>query len=676
MTERHSQGARATPAHRLTPGRLASSSQTAVLRSRAYYHARHDALVRTCTRTRTLMQPAPLSNALSPPVPSPDSPLAAVALATAAAAAIAMPLLTPSRLAIVVVFSFSVITFFWTFALPIQSAQPEVPVIDHYNYKNVHTEPIIPAPAIETPHPTVHGHGPGGDDKEEAGGVGTAHGGAVPSTLLTHAANAANAANPTPTPAAFPPASTHAVEHFCKNLTLAHDVMVVLQTSKVYMHMLDAHMQAFMSCVPTFVIFSDHDGEFHGHKVHDALKLVSHDVRFSHDEFQEYRILRADAAHTPNAEKLLALDKWKMLPMVYRAYHMKPDAKFIIFLEDQTALSWTNLLQWLRRLDYRIPYYSGAPVYISGTQSVQRGPGIMLSQGALRRFAKSYDELYTSKWEKAVDKECCGDLMLARALADAHVELYSSWPILQTERPNTLDYTQKHWCTPAVSWYQVDGQQITQQWEIEKKWTSANGWNTPYLYRDAFHDHVAPHMEETKEGWDNLSQDAEIVAPTGRQKHLKDEADKMKLQEEERKKQEANKEEKDRKEQDAPAQSMQEANKDRILQVAGQEETQYQKRADKDKDKTKQPPNWDKFAEKYPNAADSLATCQKTCKQVEDCLQWRYSTEGDGHCYLSKVIRLGGKDGDGKWTSGWVVDRIETVQKEWKCEKAEWNFYQ
>ncbi|EUC45971.1 glycosyltransferase family 31 protein [Bipolaris oryzae ATCC 44560] len=629
-----------------------------------------------------------------------------------------MPTVTPSRLAIVVI-AFSLLTFFWSFGLPSQNAQPEVPVIDHYEHKNVHTEPIIPPPAIETPanvhnKPGEKGHAAtpspsttGVAEFEEDGGrwQDANNGIATPSTLLTHTIAAHKSAavdnsDNEPTPAAVAPPSTQAVEEHCQNLAMAQDVMVVLKTSKASIEKLNAHLRTLISCVPTFAIFSDHEGEFEGHKVYDALKAVSHEIKSSHDEFHEYRIMRADAQHKPDAAKLDELDKWKMLPMVYQAYHMNTHARFMVFIEEETALSWTNLLQWIARLDYRIPYYSGAPAYISGTQTAQRGPGILLSQGALRRFAKSYDEQYTRKWEPAVDNECCGDLMLARAMADAHVELYSSWPLLQAEQPYSLDYTKRHWCAPAVSWHKVSGDQLTRQWEIEKKWTSTKGWKTPYLFRDAYQDHVAPHVEARKEGWDNLSHDAKIVAAEGRQQQIKDEAQKAKQnqEEEEKKKQEALKEsqresdsEPDR-EPDLPGvvkpehpekdkaedpEHLMKDHKDDILQTAGTHTTHPQKREDKKKEgEKKEPPNWDKLADKHPNAADSPEACQKTCEQIEDCLQWRYSNHGDGECHLSKVIRLGGSIGDGRWTSGWMTDKIESVKREWECKEVKWRFYQ
>ncbi|RMZ68419.1 glycosyltransferase family 31 [Pyrenophora seminiperda CCB06] len=600
------------------------------------------------------------------------------------------PSLTPSRFAIIIA-CFSLVTFFWTYGLPHPGAEPALPVIDHYDHKNVHTDPIIPAPVIETTPATLHtptqesniaakaSQTHGVAEFEEDGGrwedatklmsrtmaPASTSATAAPTTLVTEATpvpKPTNAANATPVPAPSPDTDTQPTfEKFCRDVRGAPHVMVVLKTSHAEINKVSTHLHNLLSCVPNTAIFSDHAGEFEGHKVHNALDSISHETKIKHDEFKEYQLMQADPAHEPDPNKTKDLEKWKFLPMVYKAYHLNPSARFVVFIEADTSLSWTNLLQWVNRLDYRIPYYSGAPAYISSVQLAQRGPGIMLSQGALRRFAKSYDELYSTKWEKNVGEECCGDLMLAKALGDAHVEFYASWPLLQGERPSTLDYTKKHWCVPAVSWHHINGDQLARQWQIERNWTSTHGWDTPYLYRDAFHHSVQPHIEARKDNWDNLSQDTKIVAPKGRQQQLKDEANKK----QEQKAEQAVHTEEEKKKIDT------ESHKAEIFQEAG---TRPTKRGDKEK--AKEAPNWDKLPEKVAEAGDSAEACQKACDAVSDCLQWRYASKGDGECHLSKVLRLGGPVGDGSWTSGWLMDRMQQVTKEWECKQVNWKFYQ
>ncbi|KAH9876453.1 hypothetical protein J1614_003584 [Plenodomus biglobosus] len=633
-----------------------------------------------------------------------------------------MPLLTPSRLAVVFV-SFSLITFFWTFGLPRPLAAPALPLIHHYGQESVHTESATSTPDTHaTAHtaaapaatrlPDYDGAGAGGRWEEEQ----------VNATGPTNGTDALPVQQePEPyTEITEPP--THHVAEFCKQAQGAQHVMVVIRTSKAEIKTrLPTRLESLLECVPNFAIFSDHSGEINGYKVHNALESISGDTKRGHAEFHEYQLMHADAEHEPDAAKTKELEKWKFLPMVYQAYHLRPSARFFIFIEADTSLSWTNLLQWVGRLDYRIPYHSGAPTFMGGVQISQRGAGILLSQGALRRYVKSYDELYESQWEAQIAKECCGDLLLSMALNDAHVELYSSWPMLQTEQPGTLDYTQKLWCVPAVSWHHMVGDDLRAMWENEKKWIEAKGWKEPYLYRDAFREYVESHLDTQKDDWDNLSLDTKIVAPQGRQQQIKEEEERKKKHEEEeeaqKKQEEQEEQEEQEQEQEQGAAQNEKADQDEhkspvALKSSAEEKTWTKPTASKPTPKSKgnadidtdsptptptpistlssksitpiekrsnddSNPDWDKLTELFTNAGDSADRCQKACSDVPDCLQWRYTTFGDGECHLGKVLRLGKKsEGDVKWTSGWLTERVAKVTEGWKCKGAEWKFNQ
>lgn len=643
-----------------------------------------------------------------------------------------MPMLTPSRIAIVVV-SLTLFSFLYTFGFPIQLAQPAQPIIDHYDHKNVHAEPIIPAPWIPSPTPTTHATPPThthgdrpkeeGDDHrwdgatkaaaqtglseptessiaeyekdggrwedkdklkdgEKSGAKQEASATPIPTTLLTHAfpaptgANSTNATmhstTPTEAPTAIPSSK------FCKDVHGAPQVMVILRTSKAEIgEKLPAHIQGLLSCVPNFAIFSDHSGEIEGIKVHNALDSIGSETKRTHDEFKEYQLMHADSEHKPDVGKTKTLDKWKFLPMVYKTYHLKPDARFYIFIELDTSLSWTNVLQWINRLDYRIPYYSGSPTFINSVQLAQRGSGIMLSQGTLRRYVNSYEEKYTSKWEPELGKGCCGDLALAQALGDAHVEFYSSWPMMQGEQPNSLDYTPKHWCAPAVSWHHTNAAVLDEIWSAQKNWTAKHGWDKPFLFRDAFQAFVMPHVAPKKEKWDNSAQDIKIVAEKGRQKQIKEEEERKKVHDEEDKGEDSH----DNRGSSNSKHDGSKIGKPESLPFADPPTKHASTRSlfAKDEDKKKEEINWDKLASHFSLSADSPTTCQKACEEIDDCLQWRYKALGDGECHLGKVLRLGRKVEQGKdepWTSGWVVDRVEQKVKEWECKEVNWKFYQ
>ena len=610
--------------------------------------------------------------------------------------------------------TFSLISFLWTFGLPHQLAEPSLPIIEHLADDAKPHDPNAPAPVIQSSHvpspETVlsalpHGDQPKQEDDhrwddktrkaghveeqtplpgpKETGSAGHDDGGrwndknkskqngqtvsemgtdatAAPTTLIVETSPAVAAPNATATIAtvgsSIAPAlhSAAPVLGFCEDVRNAQHVMVIVKTSKAEIYnKLSAHLGGLLSCVPNFAIFSDHTGEIDGIPVYDALRDISSEAKHKYDEFREYKIIKADPEYKPDTKKTKDLDKWKILPMVYQAYQMNPHARFYAFIEADTGLSWTNLLQWAGRLDYRIPYYTGAQSYVNHVQFAQRGPGILLSQGAMRRYAKWYEERWATEWEKRVGKECCGDMVLATALADAHVELYTSWPLVQGEQPNSLDYTPKQWCAPAVSWHHMGNDALKRSWDIQKKWTDKHGWEKPYLHQNAFEEYVQPHLVTQKENWDNLGSDTKIVAPQGRQKEKK-EGDEQRERERlgssaDKSSQHRRDDKKDSKKGDNPEES---------------------------KDKT----DWEKIGTMVKDGADDPELCKKVCAEVEDCLQWRHTTHGDGECHLSKAIRLGKatekKEGAQQWTSGWMVERIKETVKKWECKEVKWNFYQ
>ncbi|KAF1925169.1 glycosyltransferase family 31 protein [Didymella exigua CBS 183.55] len=626
-------------------------------------------------------------------------------------------LFTPSRVFVVVI-TFSLISFLWTFGLPHQLAELSAPIIEHPADGAKPHDSIAPAPVVHTSHATfptvkptstVHDDRPKGDDdhrwddktrktgqaaeqtplprptasgpaghdddrgrwedKEKSKASGktssTVVVSASPGPIMELISSANTTTTPTPTSISPPYRHTAApVKGFCKDVKNAQDVMVVVKTSKAEAYdKLSGHLQGLLSCVPNFAIFSDHEGEIDGIPIHDALHEINSETRQNNGEFREYMIIQADPEYKPDAKKTKDLDKWKVLPMVYKAYQMNPHAKFYAFIEADTGLSWTNLLQWVARLDYRIPYYSGAQTFINKVQFAQRGPGILLSQGALRRYAKSYEERWSTDWQKRIGKECCGDYVLATALNDAHVELYTSWPLMQGEQPNTLDYTPKQWCSPAVTWHHMDNKSLSESWDLQKKWTAKHGWEKPYLHKDAFEEYVLPHITSRLENWDNLGSDTRVIAEAGRQKELKDGVRDANAAKE--------------KPREAAGSLFPKREEKKGIETDTKKDD---KKNEKIEEEAKETIDWTVIGTMVKDGADSSEACAALCLEIEDCLQWRYTNKGDGECHLSKVVKLGRKtENQGKshiWTSGWIVDRIRGLTKGWECKEVKWKFYQ
>jgi hypothetical protein len=466
--------------------------------------------------------------------------------------AIMRSLLSPSRLVIIAI-SLSLFTFIWTFVLPRELPQPVNPVVDHARPQAQKPEkpekqgasfshtraPVAIATKALNPVEATNANKPGTTVGEAA--IQTAE------SILPHTSSTIASTIPeksiikvggsfqgeeTRSSAIHLP-SSHIMavappyptglnatngrngtrsEVPCNLVPGASDIMVIVRTSRAEMDStLPVQLDNLLACVPNFAIFSDHSGTIGNITIHDALEGVTSAAKETYDELKSYMKSQTSGSNQGILPK--ELDKWKMLPMVYKAYKMRPETRFFVFIQTDTSLSWTNVLQWTKRLDYRIPYYAGAPLQVGTLEFAQKGPGFMLSQGALKQYAKSYEERYESEWEKRVNRECCGDIILASTMVDAHVEMYKVHPQFQAEDPNSIVWTKDRWCTPPIGWHNMLRNSINEMWNFERNWTKSFGWEKPILMGDVFKGLIESRLKNHADGWDNDSQGTKIVRP-------------------------------------------------------------------------------------------------------------------------------------------------------------------
>ncbi|KAF1356576.1 hypothetical protein BDV97DRAFT_394482 [Delphinella strobiligena] len=311
----------------------------------------------------------------------------------------------------------------------------------------------------------------------------------------------------------------------CLNAPGSDKVMVVLKTGATEIYeKLPIHLVTLFRCTPHYLIFSDLAQTFSDYPIHDALGTVSSHLKANHDDFNIYRDLQKYQQEGQNPSKLKGgkgwnLDKWKFLPMLHESYRMaSPEVDWFVYIEADTSLSWPNLLIWLQTLDPKKPLYLGAQNVIGETTFGHGGSGVILSRATQSRLAELRQEegpeLYDQRWESMTSSSCCGDEIIARAFLEVDVELTPSWPRIQGETVSTLDWTDRHWCSPAVTWHHVSPTQVDAMWQYQANWVNQNGWAKPYLYKDIFDEFVSRHVSVNRTSWNNLSQDTKYARPS------------------------------------------------------------------------------------------------------------------------------------------------------------------
>lgn len=307
----------------------------------------------------------------------------------------------------------------------------------------------------------------------------------------------------------------------------AENIMVILKTGATELYQkLPMHFATTLRCInrSNLLIASDLEQSFADHRVFDALAEISEEYRDHHPDFELYRKLQQYHREGQDMKLLRGdgswnLDKWKFLPMLHRAFTAaQAHIEWFVIIEGDTSLSWTNLLQWLTLLNPDEPFYLGSPNFIGSTAFAHGGSGIVISRKAAdmleevrqREGAAAYD----ARWEADLVDKCCGDEAIARALLEANIALTPSWPPFQGETLASLDWTDRHWCAPAISWHHVSRSELDALWQFERAWIDGHGWNVPYLFRDVFAHFIERHIGVNRTKWNNLSKDYMIVNET------------------------------------------------------------------------------------------------------------------------------------------------------------------
>jgi hypothetical protein len=318
-----------------------------------------------------------------------------------------------------------------------------------------------------------------------------------------------------PTPAlAVPQKESRPKDPICANLPDVSDVLVVVRTpaADLYNH-LPAHFLTDLRCVD-FLLFSTVHQNIGPYTVHDALANFSDSRRSKHKDFELYEKLQA----TQNAVGDLSvhkedndhnLDRWTILPHVLTTYKMQPNKKWYIFIESDTYLSVSNLMPWLNKMDHTRTIYAGAPVMIGDVELAHSGSGIVLSNAAVEKLSGRSIERW-DVWEEAIGNSCCGDKILAEALRDTGIRLHRSFPMIQGETLFSLDWSERHWCRPAVTWHRMSPQSLDMLWQFETSWARKHANSEekpPMLYKDYFRMFLVPliRQSQNRTDWDNLA---------------------------------------------------------------------------------------------------------------------------------------------------------------------------
>ncbi|KAI1435341.1 glycosyltransferase family 31 protein [Xylaria sp. CBS 124048] len=315
-------------------------------------------------------------------------------------------------------------------------------------------------------------------------------------------------------------------EVMCPHSSLENDVLLVYRTGATEaQEKLPVHFKTILACVPNFIVYSDMDEVVHGIQVYDVLKDVNETIKAMAPEFQLYQHLRAKGREGLDYQAMSGggpsgaldnpgwtLDKWKFLPILDQALREMPDAKWFVFVEPDTYLMWSNLLEYLGHFDAKRPYYIGKHMYASGVLFGHGGSGFVLSKPALQKVSNHWRQHKNEIDQETLDA-WAGDMLLGKVLKDVGIPMFWAYPHLQGDSLTSIDWgveklEKRAWCYATTSFHHMTPDEFTMLWDFEQLWhrrNSRGGGGAPLRFRDIFSNLIQHRLRAERTGWDNMS---------------------------------------------------------------------------------------------------------------------------------------------------------------------------
>lgn len=236
-----------------------------------------------------------------------------------------------------------------------------------------------------------------------------------------------------PTPAGGPAHANHALQSeapqanrdpICAGFPDTSGILLVMKTGATESYdKLPVQIMTALKCLPDFLLFSDLDQRIGGYHVRDSLETVLEEAKEDNGDFDLYRLQQQCAVDQDNCVKNMEgadsagwnLDKYKNVHMAEKAYRLRPDYDWYVFVDADTYVSWPNLAYSLRKLDPSEEKYLGVVTLIGSMTFGHGGSGYIVSRAAMRNFVGKNPGI-ANKYDMETKNNCCGDYMFAVAI--------------------------------------------------------------------------------------------------------------------------------------------------------------------------------------------------------------------------------------------------------------------
>lgn len=248
--------------------------------------------------------------------------------------------------------------------------------------------------------------------------------------------------------------------------------------------------------------------------VHDVLEKIDSRVMASNPDLQRHgrqvRLAKASIdlslAKESNAEKekevLAKLDKYKYIRMMEKAWEMKPDRKWYLFVDADTYVFRPSLMDWLGRFDSSKPHFlADAP----SPDLPGAGSGaFIVSEPVMRKLFSGKDNI-ASYWDVRISDYHSGfEAVVAAMDSELKLGYNRTWPAISSYNPTTAPYGPGLWCERVTALHDVAVDTASDLWRLQKDREEYT--QQPIDFVNLWKRFVQPeNLTAPRDDWDNLS---------------------------------------------------------------------------------------------------------------------------------------------------------------------------
>ncbi|KAF2160328.1 glycosyltransferase family 31 protein [Zasmidium cellare ATCC 36951] len=289
---------------------------------------------------------------------------------------------------------------------------------------------------------------------------------------------------------------------------LLGDVQIVMKTGIGERAKTETFLETYGSVVGNVLIFSDAEDRVGGYEVVDILAELPPSYAVNNSDWAYYveqqEALKAGETVGKSHEGW-RIDRFKFLPMVEKAFELRPHAKWYVFIEADIYYFWDTLFRMLDNLDPNTAHYLGAPT--PGAHDrwfAYGGGGTVLSNRLVKDLLQNGKKKVSRdpKYEFWAKDDCCGDAVLAYVIhAELGIRLESMYPTFSGEMVQWLQTPREKWCVPLLGLHRVSQEQMKQLW----KWERCRAYTeTPVTYATILDVTLTPLLKENpSRDWNN-----------------------------------------------------------------------------------------------------------------------------------------------------------------------------